>query len=1019
MNEASAADGRNRIGPYEIVKELGRGGQGVVQLVRDTRLDRLAALKLMLGWAGAGESAIERFRREARVCSGLDDPGICAIYDMGLHEGAPWIVMRYVPGRTLQELIRRPENEAASEETMFVDFSQASVSAAPADQETTGDTTWGGSASDRSTTGVSKAEVHDLVAVVEKVARSLQVAHEAGITHRDIKPGNIMVTESGQPVILDFGLASVEEADGPGLTQTGDQMGTPAYMAPEQIKGERRRIGPRTDVYALGVTLFECVTRRRPFEAATRQGLYRSIIDDPAPSARTFRPELPRDLEVIIACALEKEPDRRYQSAVAFADDLRRFRHHEPIAARRIGPIGRLTRWSRRHPARAVLLLVALLGLPILTGLLVNVVANREKVERQQRLELEERVEGLLAAGYADIFHGDRPTSIRRFEEACDLIPEWGEGFAGLAIVEAVEQDYEAAAAALDRSPIAHPGFDAIRIQLLLRQGRTEEAEALRADTPEPGEAIDFFLRGQLALVEGHRHGNYDDEAQKAYREALNSFEAAVMLLPRARREYHAAVAHARGHVSNLDGAPPIGVALARLWPKDAESLRWAAFALHEADPATALVMIDRALARVPEDRLARQTRAGLLRALGRREEAIAAYRDLASDDGEISQTCQLMIGDTLLELGRNEEAVVALEKATSMAPSSRVAQGSLGRALLMAGRPVDAEAVLEKALALPVNDDAVTADGSNMQVFLGTALLQQGRIDEAWDAFGAALAAQPGHQVAHYYRGIILQGRGDEVGAETALRASIAGAEPGKAPMIESYLALAAMLINGDHTEAGRDLLLRAIADYPENAVAQEFLGNAWRKLNQPAKAEPCYERAIQLDPTRDGALFNVGMIYLQTGRDELGLERLTSCWELARPGGGAAPPFRPLLIQAALGCAAKLRKADRGDEAVAILDRTATLVADSTTLWSALGDLHTRLGRQHEAAEAWRRAVELKEDPRLLDGLSRALIAPGDREEAIRVMRRLLEILDGHDQGRIKVAEVEERLAEATGSN
>jgi serine/threonine protein kinase/formylglycine-generating enzyme required for sulfatase activity len=318
--DAPEDDGEERVGPYRLVGELGRGGQGVVWLAEDPRLGRRVALKvtsaLLAGQVGA------RLRREAQAASQLDDARICAVYDVGADDEAAWIAMRHVQGETMAAAIaadgRPPE----------------------------------------------RAEVLRRVAVAEQLALALHGAHEAGIVHRDVKPGNVMITPEGAPVILDFGLAQ-QELEGPALTRSGDTLGTPAYMSPEQLRVEGPRVDRRTDVWSLGCALYEWLTLARPFEAPTREGLIRTILEREPPDPRRANRAVDADLAVVLDTALSKELPRRYRTALDLAEDLRRVREGRPVRARPIGSLGRLARWARRKPALAASLAGTLLVLAV------------------------------------------------------------------------------------------------------------------------------------------------------------------------------------------------------------------------------------------------------------------------------------------------------------------------------------------------------------------------------------------------------------------------------------------------------------------------------------------------------------------------------------------------------------------------------------------------------------------------------------------------------------------------------
>jgi serine/threonine protein kinase/formylglycine-generating enzyme required for sulfatase activity len=316
-----------RFGPFVLLRALGQGAQGTVHLAEDTRLGRTVALKLLPLQRLGRQQARSRFRREAELASRLQHPSICTVFETGEHQGTAFIAMQYVEGRTLEDVLAAARTTGTP---LAVDF---------------------------------------VLRFVERTARALQAAHDAGLVHRDIKPGNLMVAGDDAPVVLDFGVAR-DDGDANDLTQTGDLLGTPAYMSPEQLHGGRFPVDGRTDVYALGVTLFEGLTARRPFEAPTQQGLMQQILTTTAPDPRRFRPDLPRDLSVVLATALAKNREHRYATAAAFAEDLRRLRTKEPLLARAVGPLHRFWRWSRCHPGLAASL--ALTALSLLGGSAVS-----------------------------------------------------------------------------------------------------------------------------------------------------------------------------------------------------------------------------------------------------------------------------------------------------------------------------------------------------------------------------------------------------------------------------------------------------------------------------------------------------------------------------------------------------------------------------------------------------------------------------------------------------------------------
>jgi tRNA A-37 threonylcarbamoyl transferase component Bud32/sugar lactone lactonase YvrE len=293
---------------YEILGELGRGGMGVVYKARHLKLNRVVALKIVLAGGHASPDDLTRFLGEAEAVAALQHPHIVHLYDFGQHEGLPFFTLEFVPGGSLADKLNGtplPPKEAAH--------------------------------------------------VVEQLARGIHYAHGKGIVHRDLKPGNVLLTEDGTPKVTDFGLAKRVEV-GSGLTATGAILGTPSYMAPEQAGGQSKRIGPAADVYALGAILYECLTGRPPFRAATALDTILQVVSEEPASVRQLQPGVMADLETICHRCLQKEPARRYASAEELAEDLRRFQAGEPIKARPVGRAERTWRWCRRNPVVAGLL---------------------------------------------------------------------------------------------------------------------------------------------------------------------------------------------------------------------------------------------------------------------------------------------------------------------------------------------------------------------------------------------------------------------------------------------------------------------------------------------------------------------------------------------------------------------------------------------------------------------------------------------------------------------------------------
>jgi serine/threonine-protein kinase len=298
---------------YRVEDLLGHGGMGVVYRAWHLGLNRLVALKMLLAGPFARPQEQERLVREARAVAALHHPNIVQVFDVGDVQGRPYFTMELVEGGSLADKIQaapQPARQAA--------------------------------------------------ALLATLADAIHAAHQSGIVHRDLKPANILFTKGGTPKVMDFGLARRLEGN-EGLTLSGVPMGTPSYMSPEQARGDKGTIGPATDVYALGAILYECLTGRPPFRAESGTATLQQILtEEPVPPVR-LNPQVPRDVATICLKCLSKEPHRRYASAAALAEDLRRFLGGEPIAARPAGRLERLARWARRRPAAAALLVSALL----------------------------------------------------------------------------------------------------------------------------------------------------------------------------------------------------------------------------------------------------------------------------------------------------------------------------------------------------------------------------------------------------------------------------------------------------------------------------------------------------------------------------------------------------------------------------------------------------------------------------------------------------------------------------------
>src|ERR1044071_7045492 len=317
---AHAAELLGELGDYELLEEIGRGGQGVVFRARQKTLNRIVALKVISLGQWASKAHLKRFRREAEAAASLNHPSIVPIYEVGERDGSCYFSMQFIEGGQLDEAVRR-----------------------------------------------ARMSIRQAAEFIAKVARTVHYAHEHGILHRDIKPGNILLDEKGEPHLTDFGLARLLDTEST-VTRTVEVMGTPSYMAPEQASGKNAELTSATDVYGLGAVLYQLLTNHPPFAGGTTYETIKLLLDTEPRPPRQLNSKIDRELSTICLKCLEKDPKRRYSSALALAKDLEHCLKREPIQAKPSGIFTHARKWVRRNPSTTVqvaLLLTLAVGLSL------------------------------------------------------------------------------------------------------------------------------------------------------------------------------------------------------------------------------------------------------------------------------------------------------------------------------------------------------------------------------------------------------------------------------------------------------------------------------------------------------------------------------------------------------------------------------------------------------------------------------------------------------------------------------
>jgi tetratricopeptide (TPR) repeat protein len=1051
--EAEAPDGMpTHISEYRIIREIGRGGMGVVYEAEQERMRRKVALKVLSLAITGTPQAVTRFRREAQAAGRLHHTNIVPVYDLDQHAGYWFYAMELVEGRPLSEIIasmkdpKQPQTEVA--------LAQSALGKTP------------GSAPGSTGTGARSYYVR-IAEMFAGVAEGLELAHSQGIVHRDVKPSNLLLATDGQLKIVDFGLARYS-GESVSMTRTGDLLGTPVYMSPEQAMAKRITIDHRTDVYSLGATLYEAITRCRPFDARDLPSLCSQIITKDPVQPRTHNHRIPRDLETIVMKAMEKDRDKRYQQAAAFARDLRRFADGAAIRAKRIGLAGRSWRKVKRHKVRSALAagVAVALGLAALFAVKAAEERERSALQKARRQELEyfeicrRAEEAMYGAGVdapGQLLSSGGSRAVELFSRAIELDPGRAIAYFGrsLAPGRLLEERLEDLEAARERGLSPRLCLVA-RAQLLRDASRTDEAdeaEAEAASHDHAGPEEDYFV-GRLMVLQGKRA------------EGLELLTRAVDGLPKGSLVHHLAL-HRRalirrrggdlsGALEDLlavraggDDSPEVRIRLVGLWrglgleskaerafqdtladvrrinTEDAWRSLCAACAeefgrvgwlgvvtteslkafpdstpllIHRCDwlgyegrPAEQLELADRVLKGAPEEWGAHLTRGNALVALDRPAEALAAY-DRAAEYCPFEGTVEIDRAFALYHMGSFDAALESAKKAIERSPHSVRNHSLHGFVLDGLGRTEDALAATRRALRLRPHSARLLTN-------MGYLLDRAGRHAEAVEMFEQALEHYANKTPTTSLVFIVT------LGGHTTRLGRLG-------PRIRIMLAEA--LVGLGEGERALAEVRRAVESEPDSSTVRGRYGKVLMDLGRFEEALREVDRAIELDPEYGLLHLNRAAVLNNLGRFKEALPSAQRGVELApksafahyvhgyarmglRERGEALEAFNraleidPRFVDALVARANMLGAMGRGEEALADARRAIEINERLPDAHVALGNAFRRLRRHEEALTAYNRAIEL--DPR-------KAIAHYRRAEVLESLRKYKDALASLDE-------------------
>jgi TolB-like protein len=833
-------------GDYELVGQIGRGGQGVVYRAQQKSLNRIVALKVIGLAHWATEAHVTRFRMEAEAAARLDDPHIVPIYEIGERDGACYYSMKFVEGGQLDKI--------------------------------------------RGSEPMPGREAAELIA---KLAHSLHHAHQHGVLHRDVKPGNILLDAKGEPHLTDFGLARLVESES-SVTQTLDVLGTPSYMAPEQALGNSQAIGSATDVYGLGAVLYQLLTGQPPFAGGTTYETIRLLCETEPRNLRVLNSKIDRDLSTICLKCLEKDPKRRYPSALALAADLERWLKYQPIQARHTGVFARGRKWVRRNPTSALLAaslgaLAAvagwniwkseLVGRPITTGIAVLPFANLSEQKEDAAfadglqddiLTKLAKIAGLKVISRTSVMQYRGARNTRRIGEALRVshvlegsVRKSSDRFHINAQLIDTRDDTHVWAQQYDGSlnelfAIQSQIAQSVVAQLKTKVSRSEKAAIARAGTADLV-AFDHYTHAKTLLF------SVSITAQEVSKDFL--FQAVDLLNKAVARDpkfvsAYCQLAKAHGRIYAFD----IDHSLARR------------------DLAEAAVRNAERLA--PDDGETHLARARFLLDCDLNFEAarkeLAAAERLLPNDSEL----RLLAAYIARRQGRWDESLSSLEKAIQLDPRNFSLWQEIGLDYHLLRRYPEMRAAADQAVAIAPDDGLTRAFRAFVE------LVSSGNTAPLHETIHDVIAKNPAStsSIADLWFDLALCEHDNAEIAQALAVISETGSQPEFVTLPRFFCQGLAARVRGDEPAAraafmtARNELERTVREQPQFASPLSVLGMADAALGRKEDAIREGKRAVELCPVSKDAVVGselmtfLAVIYAWTGEKDLALEQLAA---------------------------------------------------------------------------------------------------------------------------------------------